>query len=612
MNVSAEIATTEPDVDASTAERSPLTRRRTRSLHLAVIGSLLVFAVIVWGHVWLGGHPTHTIACQCGDPAEEVWWLGWVPWAIGHGHNPFFTNAMYAGTGGVNSLTNVSIIFPALLLSPVTLLFGPVASFNVIGTLSPVISGYCMFLFARKFTRRHLPAFLAALLWAFSPSVLVWLPLGHLGDVLGFFFPLALLLLYDLLYEGRRRPEVVGLLLALLVVAQFFTSTEVLGIAAVMAPFALLMALILARDRFTRRRRAIWRSGVVAVVISTVVLAYPAWYAVAGPRHVKGQPWVFNAIGEPISAIVNPGPNAHTGSTLLRLAGYWGPVGPAQGYLGWILVALVVVAFPLWRRRKVAIAAFGLGVWAWMLSWGVPARGGGLRPWRLFNSLPVLTNIRPFRFTGLVALAAAILLAVSVDQLATFGVQRARLRPALSQRRHVPFLPLLAVSIGVACLVPIIATYSLPLTQHSEPIPPWFRTDALRLPPSFRILTIPYDGSTMVYQAEDSFSFEYVGGYALVPTANGRSIWASPLRGPSAVLTGLTFGVTSASRDPATSIPSIRYAIRQWRVDAVVIARPHRYPWAVSYFTKVLASRPLMQGHAAVWYIFPAHNSSRR
>jgi len=46
------------------------------------------------------------MTCACGDPALEMWWLEWLPWALIHGHNPLYTNALYAGTGGVNALAN--------------------------------------------------------------------------------------------------------------------------------------------------------------------------------------------------------------------------------------------------------------------------------------------------------------------------------------------------------------------------------------------------------------------------------------------------------------------------------------------------------------------------
>jgi hypothetical protein len=48
----------------------------------------------MWSKVWLGGHPASTMSCACGDPALEMWWLEWLPWAIIHGHNPLYTNAL--------------------------------------------------------------------------------------------------------------------------------------------------------------------------------------------------------------------------------------------------------------------------------------------------------------------------------------------------------------------------------------------------------------------------------------------------------------------------------------------------------------------------------------
>src|ERR1700733_6630791 len=94
--------------------------------------SAIIFILFVGGaiaiswHVWITGHPTSTITCNCGDPSEEIWWLEWLPWAILHGHNPLFTNALYAGQGGVNSLANTSWLLPGLVASPITLAFGPI------------------------------------------------------------------------------------------------------------------------------------------------------------------------------------------------------------------------------------------------------------------------------------------------------------------------------------------------------------------------------------------------------------------------------------------------------------------------------------------------------
>ena len=189
-------------------------------------------------------------------------------------HNPFFTTALYAGRGGVNALANASVPFPALVLSPVTLLFGPIASFNLAGTLSPVVSGYCMFLLARKVTRIVPAQVLAGLIWGFSPNVFDQLRFGHLVDILGFFLPLAGVLAYDLVVEHKRRPWVVGVLFAALVIAQFFTSTEVLAIAAVSLTPGVVLGTVFARGVLWDNRRRLFVAVCWAIGVAGIVLVF--------------------------------------------------------------------------------------------------------------------------------------------------------------------------------------------------------------------------------------------------------------------------------------------------------------------------------------------------
>lgn len=62
---------------------------------------------------------------------------------IGHGLNPFYTTELFAP--GRNSLGgNTLIPGPALLVTPITLLAGPIASCNAIVLASPLAS-FCAF-----------------------------------------------------------------------------------------------------------------------------------------------------------------------------------------------------------------------------------------------------------------------------------------------------------------------------------------------------------------------------------------------------------------------------------------------------------------------------------
>lgn len=559
-------------------------------LHIGVVGTFLLLSTIIWAHVWFTGHPTHTISLSLGDPAEETWWFAWLPWAILHGHNPFFTTALYAGRGGVNTLANVSVMFPALVLSPVTLLFGPIAAFNVAGTLSPVISGYCMFLLTRKFTHFPPAQILAGALWGFSPTVIDNLPYGHLVDVLGFFLPLAGLLIYDVVIEHKRLPWIDGVLLGLLVIAQFFTSTEPLAIIALCAPVAAAVGLVLARDVLWETRRALRTTSVWAIAFAGVVLAYPTWFAVAGPRHIVGPPWPFDL------------------------------TDPLSGYLGWSVLIFIGVSLPVWRTRRLAWCAAWTGLWAWMLSWGVPDHrvlgGSGMGPhptlvwpWALFQHLPLFANIQTFRFGAVVAFCAAVLLAISLDQWWQLAKRKGvRLRVAIGFGATIAAL---------GSLVPVAPSDTIPLAIHSSPTPPWFTHEASRLPEGSTVLTVPFTvvqplssqhrlqllgTEVMTYQAEESLRFSLIGGYVLAPGKGGASVWRRPLGGTAAILTRLSEPAFPLPTPSSKSIAEFRASLHRWDVQVTVILRPHLYRSAVTYLAAVYGRAPIEQRGALAWY----------
>jgi len=556
----------------------------------------------------------------CGDPALEVWWLEWLPWAIVHGHSPFFTNALFAGSGGVNALANGSAMFPALVLSPITVLFGPIAAFNVAGTLAPVVSGWCMFLFARKITRFVPGQVLAGLLWGFSPFMFDNLGYGHIHLALGFFPPLAALVLYDLLVQHRRRPWVNGAWFGVLVILQVFTGAELLVMTGLVGVVGLAMAICLAPRFVWDQRGAISTAGGTAVLIAATVLAYPAWFAVAGPRHVSGKPWPDSSfLSSPVTAIVNAGTNIHKPSAVDAVAGYLGARGPSYGYLGWGLLVFVVISAPLWWRRRLAWCAVVSGSWALILSNG---RGGtDWWPWNVFNRIPLLSDAWPARFSDLVDLSAAILLAIAIDgwwkQIKGTTITHG---DALS--KSVPFrwnstslrvmAGLVVVAGAVAALAPIAASYTLPFTEQSSSIPAWFTHDARRLPQGTRVLAIPFstlpaiDSNVMVYQAEDSLRFDLAGGYALVPGAKGStSIWRYPLGGTTEILEDLSLGPYLGVPEPTDNpdaIVEVRASLQRWGIQVFVIAQQNNAPYTVSYMTAVYGRAPLWQHGAWVWY----------
>jgi hypothetical protein len=377
----------------------------------------------MFARVWISGHPSGTIICQCGDPGQAVWFMAWVPYAISHLHDPLFTTRMLAGQGGANLLQSTSYLLPSFLLSPVTWLFGPTASFNVAETLGPVLSGWAMYVAAGRLSSRWLVRAVAAVSYGFCPFLIGSVTYGHLNFVWLYFPPLLFAACQEIFVGRRFRPWSVGSLLGLLVVAQFFTGTEPLLITVFAASLGLLLGFVVAPRTAWERRRRILTAFAVAVGVALVLLAYPLWYLTHGPRRIVGVPWPGDSLfGLPLRATVEPPVGVHLGSGFLQIGGYFGPAGPTGSYLGiWLLVFLgVSLPLMLVLRRRAAWPVLAAGVLAWLCSLGanlMPSLGSSpwWLPWRYLHTWPYLQEIGPPRFALVVAAAAALLLALALD-----------------------------------------------------------------------------------------------------------------------------------------------------------------------------------------------------
>ncbi len=607
--------------------------------HAGVLAILLALGIaLMWG-AWGTGHPTSSVLCGCGDPGQTVWFLEWVPWALGHGHNPLLTETMFAGQGGANLLESTSYLLQSFVLSPVTAAFGPTAAFNVSLTLAPVVSGWCMFLASRRLTSSWLAQVAAAVLWGFSPFVISSESFGHLDLAVLFFPPLLFVCLFDLCATDRRSPRVIGIWLGLLVVAQFFAGTELLAVTILMAVVGLVVTAALNPRRARERLKRIATGFGVAAGVAALVLAYPVWMLLAGPRHIVGAPWPgIAALGSEPGSIVNPGP-AHLSSNFNLAGGYYGPTGPDVAYLGWPLLIFVIVSAFTWWRRRPAWTLVAIGVAAWLCSLGVLLLpfGSDSRqwwlPWQYVQHLPLVGSIGPTRFAAIVTGVLALLLALSIDgwlELAR-GLYRRRAgaqgQPGPERgvagpgdghggrRRAVPTSALLAMLVELAlaaavvvAAVPIVRANTWPLVMHAQPIPAWFKTTARDLPSSSVVVVYPYPPSlasdALYWQATDDMAFRLVSGRAEIPGADGRhSEHLDPLGGSDAFLAAASFGFTIPAAPSVAQITQLRESFVDWHVNVVVIVARGRAPaWAAAVFTEAIGRLPLKQHGALAWY----------
>jgi hypothetical protein len=610
--------------------RAKMTRRVAALVPPAA--AYLALAVVLWWHVW-SAQPNATATCGCGDPALFLWFLEWPAYAIAHGHNPFFSTALFH-PGGINLLSNTSVLAIGIPLAPVTWLFGPVATLNVAATLAPALSSLAAFWVLRRWEHWSPAAFLGGLLYGFSPFVLSSLQFAHLMTAALVVPPLMLACLDELLVRQQRSPVAMGLLLGLLAVVQFFVSTEMTVIVAIASVIGLVV-LVLFRAvtepaDLVRRARAGLVGLAVAAVCAGVLLAYPAWYALAGPAHLSGALWPDIPVigGYTLRSFVDA--STGTGPTIYwEMGGYFGKNLPSSAYLGWGLLAVLVVGTAVWWRDR-RLWFFGvLGLVTGALTLGV--RRHQWVPWDLLGRWPLLSNVIEQRFVAITYLALAVMLAVIVDRvrLAVRAAAGARDRPIdpgpagsgrsrHGRRRRPSHLGAgllgagAALAVAAVALVPIgWATGSvLPFATRPVGVPAWFATAGTRLSPGRVLLAYPapFSGiqSAMAWQAIDGMDFAQAGGGGPQGTA-GR---AGAERAGFEVLTALGFGFTATPTGTPAQLEAVRAALAGWRVNEVVIPdqpglppvlRGHDPGYAAGFMTAVLGRRPQVAHDAWVW-----------
>ncbi|HXQ62572.1 MAG TPA: hypothetical protein VN796_09575 [Acidimicrobiales bacterium] len=572
------------------------TRHSARGQMVGAVLVYLALSVVVWWHVWVTGDPASSITCGCGDTAQGVWWMEWVPWALRHGHNLFLSHQLFSRRGGVNALANTSALLLSLLLSPLTMIAGPVASFNVADLLAPVISGLAVFLAAGTVTRLFPARVMAGVLYAFSPFMLRNTVIGHLQLTWAFYPPLVFLLLVTLVRDRGVSPTRIGVELGVLTILQFFVGLETIALTGIAVAVAALVALVAAPRRGWRCAPPVARALATAAGVAAIVLAYPLWFFLAGPQHVAGP--LFTGTGAPAGAIVNPGAHVHQGNALERVAGYLGAGGPGVEYLGVALLVFLALSAPVWRHRRLGLVLGGSALVLWLLS----VRETGF--WPLVERWPLLSSIVPVRFTMVIDMIAGLLLACSIDgwwALARRGAARTGRRRMV---RRLAAGSLAAVVLAV--VTPIAVTYTLPLAVGTPSVPSWFLSDAPGQVPGSTVLAVPFsDGPSsvaMFWQAKAGFSYSLIAGWEFVPGGDHRhEQLVSPIGGAFSILRSLSSpGAKSTPDLTSGAVHVLRRAMTRWLPLDVAVARDvPGATVAVGYLTVAIGTLPTFG--AGVW-----------
>jgi hypothetical protein len=589
-------------------EESEVTDGTWKSLGLTwvvIVGSYVVLAMIANLPAWLHG-PTNLLPLGGGlDVAQEVWFLGITPHAIAHGNNPFFVNWINFPYG-VNLMANTSMLLPSLVLSPVTLIWGPIASFNVLMVLGFAGSATMAFAVFRRWVSWTPAAYVGGLLYGFSPFMVAEGSL-HLFLQFALLPPLFLLVLDRILFSEEGSHVKQGVALGILCSAQLLISLEVLSSTAVMSAIGVTLVVIFCWSRAGELLKRAATGLVCAVVTFLVVSAYPLWVFFDGPEHTTGSTHSrrIGALTTDALSLIVPTPHQAISPKALQDISHrfvHGSHAENGSYVGVVfLLILVILTVVYWRVAIVRFAA-AMFVIAVVLSCGTRLTIDGhitgiYMPFDVLAHFPLLDDQIPVRYMLYPFLFAGLLLAVGLDRLHRTGIGpiRAGNRSSLA-----------CAVLAAACLVPLAPKW--PYQIWTPPIPTFFRTTiADRIPEGSVLLTDPFPrgqnhDEPMLWQVEDGLRYRLPGGYVFTAGHDHRAT-TSGGRLFTEDLLEETYRGRSLPPPSKAEASAVLANLRTWDIDTIVVTG--QGPGSASVdrlFTIVLGRPPKQIDGVDVWF----------
>ncbi len=478
-----------------------------------VFGIYLILSIALF---WDTIHsPYNNWVGDIGDPNTFMWNLYWIPYALIHGHNPLFSNyLMYPK--GINLLWNTSIIFPAIILTPITFAFGPIFSFNFLTVLALPISASVAYLAIRRYCKSRISAFIGALLYGFSPYMLAQ-SLGHPNLTL-VWYPPFVLLISDLFLKQKIKRKTFSIALGVGSLIQLLTSEEILITTAISAIVLLVILKIFLSNYFNKERlQEIFIAIFAGAVIAFILSLYFLYFQFFGPQRIKG-PIQASAlyVTDLLNLVVPTQFQFIFPSWAHYIAFHFSGNGSEwTGYIGapLLFVAIIVISRQ-WSDPKIKIPAIFALIMC-LLSMGPQLHIEGFvtsvyLPWELVKNLPIIDNILPDRLMNFVFLSLAFLIAVVIDKVLKS-----------KNWKKISF----SFGVLIICFIPLLPVYPYP--NQPSVVPVFFRTNLVKMIPKKSVALIaPYSSSYLpsLWQAEANFRFKMPEGGVLAPNKSGTVV----------------------------------------------------------------------------------------
>ena len=507
------------------------------------------------------------------DPNLFIWYWRWWPYAVSHGHNPLYTHAIGVPVGWNLAAWGTSTPSVALLMSPLTAVFGPIASFNLTLLLAPPTAAWAAFVVARRLTRRFWAALLAGAVYGFNMYEVAHDFSGQPNLSVTLLFPL-LVYLVLLWWDGTlgRTGFVIWMTLALALefytFSEYFFDLTLVGVAALVIGFAV-------AGRAARRTVA-RLAGLIAIsYAAALVLASP--YLLDELTHLPDG-LVHNTpkFSLPLSALVVPRADRMYG--LLPWLSAFSGRHPAAGYVGIpMLVLLLVFTVGTWSSKvtrllvAMCVVVLALAVGPRLVLAG---RWGFTLPWSGLWKLPMARSAEAARIIVFGYLVLAIVLALWLTA-------PARNRVLLAARWGLAVVALAAMFANLGTfaesVVPPPPKYkpAVASLRATDTLPAFISKGLYRryLKPGETVVVLSHRGNAgMLFQAYTDFYFRLAGGF-INASLNDKSALPPPVE----ALTHLP-GAVGVQR-----IKNFKVFCKHAHIGAIIVERAWSEKWMYDF-----------------------------
>jgi len=463
------------------------------------VGALAVYTAISIRFLDHGVSITRNIQGMGTDPTAFIWFLAWWPWAISHHLNPLYTHLVWQPEG-VDLAWMTSVPLLSLIGLPITLLSGPVLTFNVLIIAAPALAAWAAYLLCLNITRAPAASMIGGYLFGFSSYEMAQ-TLGHLNLSFTMFVPLLLLTILRRLRGDLSRPAFI-LFSGIMIACEFLISLEIFAMMFIFGAIAWAFAwFYLTQWRVPLRRLFVdmlaTAPAVVVVLSPFLVSMFSHYGAVRLPED-----WPDTYITDLFNIFIPTEINAFSNLPFSRIAEkFSGNFTEQCGYIGLPLLAIVflfarekahmpMARFLLVLLLCITLVSFGPHLWI------AGHYSDIVMPWELAVHVPLVGSALPARFAMFSSLVLAIIAAIWVA-----GAQLGRARE-------------LRLALGcLACVALLPRLHPWMNIPHSR----FFQSGQVEaaLGAHAQILILPFsiNGPSSFWQEESGFSFSQTGGY---------------------------------------------------------------------------------------------------